>query len=51
MDTSLPPLPPTIIDPTSENKGQLYLYSFMTIDLDDNDVYYFIDGGYTTNSG
>jgi len=51
FDTSLPPLPPTIIGPTSGNKGQPYPYSFMTTDPEDDDVYYFIDWGDTTNSG
>jgi hypothetical protein len=51
FNNSLPPLPPTINGPTSGNKGQPYPYSFMTTDSEDDDVYYFIDWGDSTNSG
>jgi len=51
FNSSLPPLPPTIIGPTSGNTGQSYPYSFMTTDPEDDEVYYFIDWGDTTTSG
>ncbi len=51
FNISEPPIPPTITGPTRGNKGQSYPYNFITTDPDDDDVYYFIDWGDTTNSG
>jgi hypothetical protein len=48
---SLPPTPPTITGPTSGNIGESHSYDFFTTDPENDDVYYFIDWGDSTNSG
>jgi len=51
FNNSLPPTPPTITGPTSGNKGESHSYDFFTTDPENDDVYYFIDWGDSTNSG
>jgi hypothetical protein len=46
-----PPGPPTITGPTKGKVGIVTDYNFTAIDSDNNEVYYFIDWGDTTNSG
>jgi hypothetical protein len=50
-DTNTPPEIPTINGPTNGKKGQAYLYTFTTIDPEEDDIYYYIDWGDNTNSG
>ena len=40
-----PPNTPTIDGPTNGKKGEEYYYTFITTDLDGNDVWYFIEWG------
>jgi SagB-type dehydrogenase family enzyme len=46
-----PPLAPTLTGPSSGQRGIRYNYTMVTIDPDDDDVYYFVDWGDGTNSG
>jgi len=45
------PNTPSITGPTSGKAKEEYSYTISTIDLDENDVYYYIDWGDETNSG
>jgi len=46
---NLPPNPPIITGPVSGKVGQLYNYTFNSIDPDGDDVYYYIDWGDTSS--
>ena len=45
QETNTPPNAPTITGPTSGEAGEFYEYNFETIDVDGNNIWYYVEWG------
>jgi len=51
QETNTPPNAPTITGPLSGKAGEFYEYTFETIDIDGNDIWYYVEWGDGYNTG